>query len=145
MVVEPTSARSTPKNILVGRVVTPMWGDRWVPLKVLNPTHKPLTLRRNAKVADVFLCVAMEDFAFNQRKSKLSCNHSTISTDLSSHTVNPAELLKNCGLTDIDIESCEFSDEFKGRLAELVVTYQDVFSRGKLDCGEVKDLFIVFT
>ena len=52
VVVEPSSARSTPKNIVVGRVITPMWGDHWVPVKVLNPTPYPVTLRCNAKIAD---------------------------------------------------------------------------------------------
>lgn len=44
VIVEPSSSRSTPKDILVGRVITPMWGDRWVPMKILNPTHSPVTL-----------------------------------------------------------------------------------------------------
>lgn len=139
VVVEPSSARSTPKNILVGRVVTPMWGDRWVPMKVLNPTEKPLILRRNAKIADVFPCVAVEDFAFSQGRSELYCNHSAVSTGSSHHSADPVQMLRDCGLHDIDIESCEVSDESKRRLAELVISYQDVFSRGKLDCGEARD------
>lgn len=53
VMVGPTSARLTPKNILVGRVVTPMWGDRWIHIKVLNPAQNAITLRRNAKIADV--------------------------------------------------------------------------------------------
>lgn len=32
VIVEPTSSRSTPKNIMVGRVITPMWGNCWVPM-----------------------------------------------------------------------------------------------------------------
>lgn len=32
VIVEPTSACSTPKNIMVGWVITPMWGDRWIPM-----------------------------------------------------------------------------------------------------------------
>ncbi|CAI5678545.1 unnamed protein product [Oreochromis niloticus] len=111
VVVEPTSARSTPKNIMVGRIITPMWGDRWVPMKVLNPTESPVTLRRNAKIADVFPCIAVEDLPITQ----------------------------DAGLADIDIEGCEVSDGWKRKLVELVLTYQDVFSRDKLDCDEVKD------
>ncbi|KAL4009159.1 hypothetical protein ACER0C_003011 [Sarotherodon galilaeus] len=66
IVVEPTSARSTPKNIMVGCIITPMWGDRWVRMKVLNPTESPVTLHRNAKIADVFPCIAVEDLPITQ-------------------------------------------------------------------------------
>ena len=66
IIVEPTSARSAPKNILVGKLVTAMWGDRWVPMKILNPTLDPITLRRNAKIADVSPCLAMEDLNITQ-------------------------------------------------------------------------------
>uniref|UniRef100_H3AAI5 ribonuclease H n=1 Tax=Latimeria chalumnae TaxID=7897 RepID=H3AAI5_LATCH len=50
---EPTMAKSEPKNILIGKVITPMWGDRWVPMKIVIPFDKPVILRQNAKVADV--------------------------------------------------------------------------------------------
>lgn len=33
-----------------------------VPFKVINPSPKPLTVRRNAKIAEVFPCMALEDF-----------------------------------------------------------------------------------
>ena len=29
VVVEPTQSRSRPRNVLVGRVVTPLWGNGW--------------------------------------------------------------------------------------------------------------------
>lgn len=32
VVVEPTQSKARPKQVLVGRVVTPLWGDRWVPV-----------------------------------------------------------------------------------------------------------------
>lgn len=70
VIVEPTSSRSAPRGIIVGRVVTPMWGDRWVPMKILNPTKSPVTLCRNAKVADVFPCVAVEDLPISQGGSR---------------------------------------------------------------------------
>lgn len=54
VIIEPTTARSAPKSILVRRVVTPMWGDRWVPMKILNPNPTSVTLRRNSKLADIF-------------------------------------------------------------------------------------------
>lgn len=47
---------------MVGRTVTLLWGDGWVPVRVINPSHKRVTLRRNCKIADVSPCVALEDF-----------------------------------------------------------------------------------
>lgn len=139
MIVEPSSTRSAPKNIMVGRVVTPMWGDRWVPMKVLNPTQSPVTLRRNAKVADVFPCVAAEDLPI----TLLSCQPPNVQLGdcvSSSDTVlDPVQSLKDCGLADIDIAGCEVSEEWKKKLAELVLSYHDVFSRDKLDCGKAQD------
>jgi hypothetical protein len=43
---------------MVGRVVTPLWGDGWNPMKITNISDKPLTLRKNSKLADVSPCVA---------------------------------------------------------------------------------------
>lgn len=54
-ILEPTSSHSAPKDIIVGWVVAPMWGGRWVPMKILKPTKRPVTLCCNSKVADVFL------------------------------------------------------------------------------------------
>lgn len=53
VVVEPTSSKCVPRGIMVGRVVTPLWGDGWTPMRVTNVTEKPLTLKRNCKLADV--------------------------------------------------------------------------------------------
>ena len=41
---------SMPRNIMVGRVVTPLWGDRWVPMKVTNLSDIPITLERKKKL-----------------------------------------------------------------------------------------------
>ncbi|CAI5682637.1 unnamed protein product [Oreochromis niloticus] len=139
VVVEPTSARSTPKNIMVGRIITPMWGDRWVPMKVLNPTQSPVTLRRNAKIADVFPCIAVEDLPITQGLCETLTDQCTSFPPSSDPVPDSVQLLKDAGLADIDIEGCEVSDGWKRKLVELVLTYQDVFSRDKLDCGEVKD------
>lgn len=139
VVVEPTSARSTPKNIMVGRVVTPMWGDRWVPMKVLNPTPTPVTLRRNAKLADVFPCVALEDFPISQSLCKTQMSPSASPPDQQSIPPNPVQLLEECGLGNINIDGCEVSGEWKNKLANLLLSFQDVFSRDNLDCGEAKE------
>lgn len=45
----------------MGRLVTPLWGDRWVPMTDVNPSDKAVTLKRNCKLADVFPCLAIED------------------------------------------------------------------------------------
>lgn len=47
--------------MLVSRLVTLLWGDGWVPLKLINMSHQQILLRRNAEIADVFACVALED------------------------------------------------------------------------------------
>ncbi|KAK0149993.1 hypothetical protein N1851_009227 [Merluccius polli] len=62
VMVEPTSACSTPKNILVGRVVTLMLGDCWIP-----------ALHWNAKIANVFPCLATEDSLFGLSKMQCGC------------------------------------------------------------------------
>ena len=61
VIIEPTQSKCRPPQILVGRVVTPLWGDGWVPVKIVNPTEKILTLKRNAKVADVSSCSSVQD------------------------------------------------------------------------------------
>jgi len=63
VIVEPSPSRSKPKNVMVGRVITPLWGDMWVPLKFINPTNETVVLKRNTKVADVFPCIAVEDLS----------------------------------------------------------------------------------
>lgn len=64
---EPTSSRSAPRNVLVAKTVTPLWGDGWVPLKLINMSDKPVLLRRNAKLADVSSCVALKDMGAADR------------------------------------------------------------------------------
>ncbi len=49
------------------------------------------------------------------------------------------QLLKDYGLKDVDIDGCEVSEMWRRKLAALIVSYHDVFSKDKLDCGEVKD------
>lgn len=61
VVVEPTTSKSAPRNVLVVRTVCLLWGDKWNPMKVVNLLDRPLTLRRNAKVAQVYPCLALED------------------------------------------------------------------------------------
>lgn len=100
VIVEPTSSRAAPRNVLVGRVVTPLWGDGWVPMKVINPSMKPITLRRNAKLVDVYPCLALEDLDDNITHNSLTTvvqqqirNHndgSTLKSLTLEKQVNPA-------------------------------------------------------
>ncbi|KAL0189825.1 hypothetical protein M9458_016924, partial [Cirrhinus mrigala] len=61
IVIEPPKAQTHKKNIMVGRVIASMSGDGWVPVRIINPLDKPITLKRNSKIADVFPVVAVED------------------------------------------------------------------------------------
>ncbi|KAJ8416356.1 hypothetical protein AAFF_G00356440 [Aldrovandia affinis] len=116
-----------------------MWGDRWIPVKVLNPTQRAITLRRNAKIADVFPCLAVEDLPITQGLCRSQCGLSDPPTASPRSAGDPVQLLKDCGLVDINVDGCEVSESCRRKLAELVLSYQDVFSRDKLDCGEAKE------
>lgn len=71
VIVEATQSRARPRNVLVGRVITPLWGNRWVPLKLINPSTETVILKRNTKIADVSPCVAVEELSC---PDKLSIN-----------------------------------------------------------------------
>lgn len=147
IVVEPSKSQSHKRNIIVGRTVASMSGDRWVPVKIVNTSDKPVTLRRNTTLADVSPCVALEDFELNMdhaHDTELRAqNQSTQKgTDHACSTpVAPTlqDKLNSLGLDKIDINSCEVSPFWKSQLVELIQKYEDVFSKGKLDCGHAKD------
>ena len=63
VIVEATQSKSRPRNVLVGRVIMPLWGDGWVPLKLINPSDQMLVLKRSSKVADVSPCIAVEELS----------------------------------------------------------------------------------
>ncbi|XP_066497032.1 uncharacterized protein [Hoplias malabaricus] len=139
VIVEPTTSRAGTRNILVGRVLTPMWGDHWVPMRVLNASLKPVTLRRNTKLADVSYCLAMEDLPVTQSLSRTHPVHLHLPNHHGMSLADSKQKLVDCGLDNIDIDACEVSEAWKIKLAELLVRFQDIFSKGKLDCGEAKD------
>lgn len=115
----PTTARSVSRNIIVGQVVSLMWGDRWVPMKMLNPNPTSVTLRRNTKLADVSSCLAVEDFTVMQGLSRTHCDVPDSNPLITASSFNPAQLLKDYGLRDID--GCEVSEVLKRKLAALIV------------------------
>ncbi|XP_054609775.1 uncharacterized protein LOC129168481 [Dunckerocampus dactyliophorus] len=137
VIVEPTSSKSMPRNIMVGRIITPLWGDRWIPMRVTNMSDKPITLRRNKKVADVFPCLAVEDFEVFQGTSQpeevkqQKKPADATSTDLK-------QRLQQVGLTEINIDECHAGPHWKEKLVELLENYNDIFSKHALDCGEAK-------
>lgn len=155
VVIEPTTARARPRTVMVGRTVTFLREDGWLPLKVINPSDKPVTLRRNAKLADVSICASVEILGGAQpsvwQQVQLQTTSSTGQSLVSEASTLPdhpqsrrqrvsaeSHQAKLCtlGLSDIDIESCEVSAKYKERLTELVVEFESIFSRDKLDCGK---------
>lgn len=153
---ETTSARSRPRSVMVGRTVAVLGDDGWHSLKVKNPSDKPVTLRWNAKLADVHTCVAIESFnspevasvpqSSVQQNVQLSsasrvCRHeNSLTTEVSTLPDCPCQnklsqtdplhkVLSGIGLSDIDIDSSEVSSACKEK--------QSIFSRDKLDCGKV--------
>lgn len=153
VIVEPTNAKSRPRTVIVGRTVALLRGDGWLPLKVINPSHKSVTLKRNTKIGDVSLCESVEKFGAQSVQQHVQIKNarmpeSSLVSDTStlpdcphfqSCSHGPGSLqskLCGLGLSDIDVESCEVSPEFKAKLAELIVKYESIFSRDKLDCGK---------
>ena len=145
VVVEPTSSGAMPQGLLVGRLVTPFWADRWVPMTVVNPSDKPVTLRRNSKIADVSPCLAIEDLDAFQGLQLVTGDRQP-DTEGQEHGASsvtcPAGLsasgLSELGLGDIDLGSCRVSEGCRSRLIQLLTEYQDIFSKHPLDCGEVE-------
>lgn len=142
VVIEPTQSNSRSKQILVGRVITPLFGDGLVPVKLVNPTNRPVTLRRNAKIADVSPCIAVEDFTevesvkCNIQSSAQSC-HISDQPLLSEEEL--ANILRDLGLNDLDLSPCEVSLEWKNKLLSIITAHESIFSRNKMDCGLAKD------
>ncbi|XP_076747571.1 uncharacterized protein LOC143421761 [Maylandia zebra] len=138
VIIEPTQSRSKPAQILVGRVVTSLFGDGWVPVKVVNPSDKPLTLRRNAKVADVSPCLSVQDLP-EPVQIRSSTQYTQNSSPAPRSEAEMSQRLCDLGLQDLDLSSCEVSPEWRDRLLRLIEQYESIFSRHKMDCGEAAD------
>ena len=119
-------------------MITPLWGDGSVPVKMINPTDKTMTLRRNAKIANVSPCIAVEDlpeadtFRSNVQYGQQSDSSSRTKEDM-------AAVLKDLELQDIDLESCEVSLAWKDKLLRIIEGHETIFSRHEIDCGDAKD------
>lgn len=79
VVVEPSTACCVHRIILVGKVVSPLWGDELLPVKFITPCEN--TLHRNAKIADVYPCIALEDFDILRCKRLFRILESSFLTD----------------------------------------------------------------
>lgn len=123
----------------MGRVVVSMTADRWVPVRMFNPHDKPITLKKNSKVANVSPCVALEDFELDLERPFETVE--TLSKTLHDGSPDPdfQDILQKMGLSDLDIDSCDVSPQWKGQLLRLVQKFENVFSKHKLDCGRAKD------
>lgn len=141
VVIEATQCNSRPKQILVGRVITPLFGDGLVPVRLVNPTDHPVTLRRNAKIADVSPCIAVEDFTDIEivqcyiQSSAQPCHISEQPLQLEEKWTN---ILRDLGLNDIDLSACEVSLEWNNKLLCIITAHESIFSRNTMDCGLAK-------
>ncbi|XP_062852675.1 retrovirus-related Pol polyprotein from transposon 297 [Trichomycterus rosablanca] len=144
ILVETPKSSTHKKDIIVGRVVTSMSGDRWVPVRIFNPCDRSVMLKRNTKIADVYPCVALEDLDAShelQPENNVKAHNQTVRTTTASDVSVPSlqDRLEKLGLGDLDLESCEVSPYWKEQLFQLILKHKDVFSRHKLDCGRAKD------
>lgn len=137
VIVEATSSKSMPRNIMVGRIITPLWGDRWVPMKVTNLLDKPVTLKRNSKLADVSPCVAVEDFEVFQGTCRPQKSVQEEEKD-DAHLTDLKQRLKQVGLSEIDIDLCHVGQGGKEKLVKMLEKYNDIFSKHAHDCGKAE-------
>ncbi len=162
VILEPSRVKSRPRTVLVGKTVALIHEDGWVPLKVINPSEKAVTLRRNSTLADAFPCMALQDFDCSEfsdgssfdldlkvqrtadvltaRQDEMSVTD-VLSLPVKSGPNNSCSaddmaVLHGLGLADLDVESCDVSAECKAKLVQLVSQYHSIFSRHKLDCGK---------
>lgn len=138
IIVEPCTSKSRPRDVLVGRVITPMWGDRWVPLKITNLSSSPTVLKRNSLIAEASPCIAVEDFSLQQGSCRVETETIEQVHESAPTVANLKTRLSKLGLNDLDIDSSHSSIQSKVKLVELVEQYEDIFSRNSLDCGEAK-------
>lgn len=126
-------------------------------MRVINPSTKPVTLRRNCKIADVSPCVALEDFDIdylyeNERPNDVKCtvtrtvdradtdSEKSLTVDSEGGARRPnSSVLHDLGLQDIDVDSSNLSPFWRSKLVDLLANYESIFSRHSLDCGKAKD------
>lgn len=122
VVMEPNTSCCVNRQVLVRRLVSPMWGDGWLLVKIVNPTSASLTLRKNAKTADVYPCISLEDFdqgiiSQNVGKVNSSSSHSRLIAGSvpRSHKGKADCMLQSLGLGVVPIDDCQVSAYLKGK------------------------------
>lgn len=71
--------------------------------------------------------------------SLLSCSQVADSTSSQGRGENELnEQLLRVGLGGLDIDSCEVSEGCRKQLPDLILRYEDIFSRHHLDCGKAE-------
>ena len=116
VIVEPTTSRCVPRGIMVGRVVTPLWGDGWTPMKITNISDKPLTLRKNSKLADFSPFVAAEDLTLFQGSSQSDNGSVEVTQVKQDDNIDLKDRLQKSGLGNVDIDQCGASPSTKLQL-----------------------------
>ncbi len=138
VIVGPTLSKCCPRNVIIGRVITPMWVNRWVPFKIMSPKDKVIVLKKNTKIVDVFTCIAVEELSTPESlRSNVQFAESPASHVRSGD--ERANVLDKLGLQDLNLGDCEVSDEWKDRLLDPIEKNESTFSRRKMDCGEATD------
>ncbi|KAL0147456.1 hypothetical protein M9458_057241 [Cirrhinus mrigala] len=161
VILDPSRVKSRPRSVLVGKTVALIRKDGWVPLKVINPSEKAVTLKRNSTLADAFPCMALQDFdcsefpdacsfaieqkvqrtadVLTDKQDEMSVTDALSLTKPGSNdscAADDSTVLRDLGLTDLDVESCNVSADCKVKLVQLISQYHSVFSRHKLDSGK---------
>lgn len=101
IIVEPCTSKSRPRDVLVGRVITPMWGDRWLPLKITNLSSSPTVLKRNSLIAEASPCIAVEDFNLQQGSCRVETETTKQVCESAPTVANLKTRLSKLGLNDL--------------------------------------------
>ncbi|XP_057694530.1 uncharacterized protein LOC130917295 [Corythoichthys intestinalis] len=133
VIVEATSSKSMPRNIMVGRIITPLWGDGWIPMRISNMSDRRGSLR-NCKLADVSPCLAVEDFEVSQNTSQPEMVKQELPTCVKTDDLQ--QRLQQLGLADIYVDNGHVGLSGKKKLVNLLDKYNDIFSKHALDCAE---------
>ncbi len=87
-----------------------------VTCRILNPYDKPITLKKNSKVVNVSPCVPLEDLEMDVEQTFKTVKAQ--SQAMHDETPDPDfdNIWLKMGLSDLDIDSCEGSSQWKGQL-----------------------------
>lgn len=82
--------------------------------------HKPhqkksITIQRIAKRADVYPCIALE-YVETADRARVKSNIQHVYSEQPTQISNIAEEMKQHGLSDLDLDSCEISDQWKNEM-----------------------------